>query len=402
MDAEGLEDEVENDTERGALAGPPGEEDPAAPAAATTEEEGGESVRKTSEEEVAGDSGEPPGVHTSASDPGLSQQPKSEEGTSDGDGPPTLESTRTSVEAPDQPLHLLHSLHQQRDGASRRSSLLQAALADYFSRRARDDAQVDGEVTPGVYEEQLRSLAAVKELQTRDWERVQQQVEQLRLRHQEKLDLVEREWRAFVDLKRDTATSVLSRHLGKQAAQARVESTLASEQLQHDQLIRLRLQHIRLRTRIDRLEAELRDVEERTRDPLKLQFEQLWAEKLEQKKLAQKQSEESLKLEKKISSSLEILSNTKEKLHWTQKEVQTKREQLAVLEAAAAQRRDLLTGTKQACTLLHRDNLRLKERSGLLGNRVLLRDFENTVDASQQLEEQLENLQSRRREIALN
>ncbi len=117
---------------------------------------------------------------------------------------------------------------------------------------------------------------------------------------------VENEWRALVALKQDVAVTVLSRRLGKKAAQAKVESTLAAEQLRQDELIKLRLKHIKSRLKIHRLEAELRDREEHARDPLHLQFEQLQAERLELKKQTEKQNEESLKMQKKISSSLEV------------------------------------------------------------------------------------------------
>lgn len=64
-----------------------------------------------------------------------------------------------------------------------------------------------------------------------------------------------------------------------------------------------------------------------------------------------------------------------------------------------ARKRELLTRTKQARKSLQRDNLRLKEQHGLLGNRVLLRDFEDTVDASNDMEERLENLKDTQAEI---
>ncbi len=83
-------------------------------------------------------------------------------------------------------------------------------------------------------------------------------------------------------------------------------------------------------------------------------------------------------------------------------EVQAKRQQLAEVEATVARKRELLTRTKQARNGLQRDNLRLKECRGLLGNRVLLRDFEDTVDASNHLEEQLENLKGRQAEIVFS
>lgn len=64
-----------------------------------------------------------------------------------------------------------------------------------------------------------------------------------------------------------------------------------------------------------------------------------------------------------------------------------------------AKKKDILTRTKQACKRLQRDNQRLKEQRGLLGNTALLQDFSDTVDASKQLEKRLENLKDAREEI---
>ncbi|XP_018529806.1 LOW QUALITY PROTEIN: coiled-coil domain-containing protein 96 [Lates calcarifer] len=303
-------------------------------------------------------------------------------------------------------MQLLQELCEEKDKASQHSSQLQMKLAEYLRKKAGDDAQLEREMLVSEqlqeYEKYINILTDVKQQLTADSETAQQQAEELRLQSQEKLDKVENEWQAFMALKQHVAVTVLSRCLGKQVAQAKVESTLSAEQFQQDELIKLRLKHIKLRIKIHRLEAELRDREERSRDPLQLQFEQLQAARLEQKKEAEKQSEELLKLQNKISSSLELLSNIKEKLFWTQMEVQAKREQLAEVEASVARKRDLLTRTKQARNSLQRDNLRLKECRGLLGNRVLLRDFEDSVDASDRLEEQLENLKCRQAEIVFS
>ena len=117
---------------------------------------------------------------------------------------------------------------------------------------------------------------------------------------------VENEWQALVALKKGVAVSVLSRRLGKQAAQAKVEATLATEKILQDRLVKLHLRHIKLSIKIHRLEAELCKWEEHVWDPLRLQFEQLQAERLELKKQTEKQNEESLKMQKKVSSSLEV------------------------------------------------------------------------------------------------
>nr|XP_020450545.1 coiled-coil domain-containing protein 96 isoform X2 [Monopterus albus] len=303
-------------------------------------------------------------------------------------------------------MQLLQELYKERDQAGHHSSQLQTKLAEYLRKKARDEGQLDSKIQVSEqlqeYEKYINILTDLKQQLTTDSETAQQQTEELRLQAQEKLDKVDNEWRAFMALKQDVAVTMLSRRLGKQAAQAKVESTLAAEQLRQDDLIKVRLKHIKLKLKIHKLEAELRDWEEHGRDTLQLQFEQLQVQRLEQKKQAEKQSEELLKLQKKMSSSLELLSNIKEKLFWSQTEIQAKREQLAEVEATVARKRDLLTRTKQARNRLQRDNQRLKECCGLLGNRVLLRDFEDTVDASDLLGEQLENLKCRQAEIAFS
>lgn len=69
------------------------------------------------------------------------------------------------------------------------------------------------------------------------------------------------------------------------------------------------------------------------------------------------------------------------------------------VEATLAMKRDLLTKTKQTRGSLHKDNMKLKEERGLMGNKVLLRDFEETMDATDHMEEQLGNLKEQYKEI---
>lgn len=107
-------------------------------------------------------------------------------------------------------------------------------------------------------------------------------------------------------LKREATASALSRRLGKKAAQAKVDSMLAAEQLRQDELIKLRRHNIKLKAKIHRLEARLRDREELARDPVQVQYERLQAERLQMKKQAEKQNEEALKVERKVSGSLEV------------------------------------------------------------------------------------------------
>jgi hypothetical protein len=64
--------------------------------------------------------------------------------------------------------------------------------------------------------------------------------------------------------------------------------------------------------------------------------------------------------------------------------------------------RDILNRIKQSRDSLRIDNGRLKQNSGLLGNTVLLRDFEECVDKNDSLESQIEYLKRKHAELILN
>ncbi|XP_034471182.1 coiled-coil domain-containing protein 96 [Hippoglossus hippoglossus] len=289
---------------------------------------------------------------------------------------------------------------EERDKALKHNSQLKMKLAKYLSKKSRDTVQLET-LGSGQLQEYGKSniLTDMKQQLASDLEVAQQEAEELRLQSQEKSDKVEKEWKEFVALKQDVAVTVLSQYLGKRTAQTKVESTLASEQHKQDKLIKLWVICMKLKMRIHRLEAELRGVEDQRKDPVQLLIGQLHAARLEHKKLVERQNEESIRLQNRIRSSLEVLSNVKEKLFWSQREVQAKREQLAEVEAIVARKREVLTTIKNELKSLQRDIQRLKESQGILGNRLLLRDFEDTVNACDHLEEQLENLKRRISEL---
>ncbi|KAK5602467.1 hypothetical protein CRENBAI_010948 [Crenichthys baileyi] len=331
------------------------------------------------------------------------ETPKTEcPGQEEGEGSTVAATSNKNVPYEDS-LQLLQELSTERDEASQLNRQLQMKLAEYFHNRPIDGGQLERdrpeEDQLQEYEKYIQTLSELKQQFSTASETAQQQAEELRLQSQEKLDKVEEEWEAFMALKQDAAVTMLSRRLGKELARSKVQSVLAAEQLRQNELTKLCLKHFKLRFKIRRLETELRDWNKHGEDPLQVQFEQLQARMLEQKKQVEKESEESLKLQKKISGCLEVLSNIKEKLHWSQLEVQAKRQQLAEVEVMMVKKRDLLIQTKQSRNNLQRDNQSLKERCGLLGNRDLLWDFEETVDSSEHLEKYLENLKSKQAKI---
>ncbi|XP_008433316.1 cilia- and flagella-associated protein 184 [Poecilia reticulata] len=322
--------------------------------------------------------------------------PKTESPTQEGDGSTTA--AEGTDDKKDQYEDSLQELSTQRDEARRLNRQLQMKLAQYFHNTAIDGGQL-GRGRPEEeqlreYERSVQVLSELKQRLSTASQTAQQQAEELRSQARDKLAKVEAEWEAFLALKRDAALVALSPRLGSDLARSKVQAVLTAEQLRQNQLTRLRLKHFSLRSRIQRLEAELRG-----QHPQRVQLEELQASMLERKKQAGREREESLKLQRRISSSLEVLSNVREKLLWSQVEVRAKRQQLAEVEVLVAERRDVLTQTRLERNRLQRANGRMNQRRGLLGDCDLLLDLEQTLDASQLLEKHLEELRLRKAEV---
>uniref|UniRef100_A0A3P9KYD7 CCDC113/CCDC96 coiled-coil domain-containing protein n=1 Tax=Oryzias latipes TaxID=8090 RepID=A0A3P9KYD7_ORYLA len=306
-------------------------------------------------------------------------------------GPDEQEGRDDSPEAQ----RVLQELEKENEDLSQRSRQLQRKLARYVCKAAEANAKLRR--SPDLprdrhdYEVCIRTLSALKQQVTADSESAQLQAEELSSQLQEELQKVETEQQELEALWR-SAVAALSPHLGEEAARARVEASLRAEKLAQDSLSQVRLKHFKLTLRIRRLEAELREEEEFNREVLEVKNQQLEAER-RQKELTERKAAEIKQLINENIRVSQVLPKVKEKLCQIQVEVQNKRQQLAEVEAVVMEKKDLLTRTKQACHRLQRDNLRLQERRGLLGNRVLLQDFEDTVDAADELENRLETLE---------
>lgn len=338
--------------------------------------------------------------------------PKLDPGTPEGEssvqveekGPSLTKETGPSIDYKEY-MNFLYELQAEKDKLSQVNGQLQIKLVEYFRKKTGDDARPEKEKAVSDQEQRYQKYMAIMEdlkWQHRlDSEAAQQQAEELRQQSQEKLGQLETEWSAFMALKRDVAVTALSRRLGKQAAAVEVEQIQAAEQRRQKELVTVRLENIKLKNKTRKFEATLRAKEMLAEGLHLIDFEQLKIENQTYNEKIEERNEELLKLRKKITSTVQVLTHVKEKLQFVQMENQAKRAQLAEVELVVARKRDVLTRTKQARDGLRMDNLKLRQRCGLLGNEILLRDFEEKVDASDDLEERLEGLKRRHAELIL-
>ncbi|KAM8881259.1 cilia- and flagella-associated protein 184-like [Synchiropus picturatus] len=279
------------------------------------------------------------------------------------------------------------SHHQEQE----QNNLLQAELARFFQKKSLIAAPQDEAVMKWKYEKNLNLLRELRQQQTEEIQRINQLSVENELKLQKQLDEVEREWRSFMKQKQRVAVQVLSRRMGKDAAQAKVTLALKAEEEFEERLNTQCRKNIRLQLGTETLEEKLHNEEKLYGHLIKNQKEKMRGDRLQQKKLDEQRKEKSSKLQKQITRSIDILSNMKEKLKWTHEEVQLKQSHLTQLELAMAKKKHLLTETKQACFRLNEDNITLKERRRRQGN-MLLQDYQNIVDDCKRMEEKLENL----------
>jgi predicted nucleic acid-binding Zn-ribbon protein len=110
-----------------------------------------------------------------------------------------------------------------------------------------------------------------------------------------------------------------------------------------------------------------------------IDFEQLKIENQAFNEKIEERNEELLKLRKKITNVVQVLTHVKEKLQFIFEENSDLKLELTSLDEQVTDFRDVLPGYKSQRDHLRLKNQMTKDRNGLLGNAPLLRDFEDKM-----------------------
>merc|ERR1711998_479701 len=132
-----------------------------------------------------------------------------------------------------------------------------------------------------------------------------------------------------------------------------------------DELKAVRLKNIVLKHELKRLEDWLQSKEVLGEGLHLIDFEQLKIENQTLNEKIEERNEELLKLCKKNTQTVQVLTHIKEKLQFVQADNQLQKNTLADLETDLALRRDSLAGAKKDLDLTRQDRVKLKEKSGL-------------------------------------
>ncbi|XP_055291008.1 coiled-coil domain-containing protein 96 [Moschus berezovskii] len=244
----------------------------------------------------------------------------------------------------------------------------------------------------------LRHLAVLEDLrkqETDDLRWYHHELGQLQLQCQEKASRVDKEWRRFQALKKQVVMQAMGScwmRGGRQVALREVEQIQALEDKKEREMSAVRLENVQLKQSLVHLETRMRTQEDLTEGLLLIDFEQLKIENQTFNEKVEERNEELLKLRGKVTNNVQIITHVKEKLHSVDMDNMCKKAELMEIEAQVAQKRDILTKTKQARDGLRLDNIRLNQKCGLLGKESLLRDMEEKVDRTEVLNQRLASL----------
>ncbi|KAK3762148.1 hypothetical protein RRG08_024957 [Elysia crispata] len=298
-----------------------------------------------------------------------------------------------------------HDALAERDQLQQQNYGLQHKLAEHFKKKKADERQDYDKNVTDQEQRYLKYMAQLEELRRQDAMEKQSYrayIEDAKNRCQEKKERVDIERKKFMEFKKQVALNALNSRSGKPIPPKDIEQYMVNEVKKEHDVVNVRLENIKLKNKLKKKEQQLKSKEELAEGLHLIDFEQLKIENQTYNEKIEERNEELLKLRKKITSTVQVLTHLKEKLQFVQGENLEQTNELKEVESDLAQSRDILSRTKQARDALRIDNQKLRQNCGLLGSEPLLRDFEERKDESDELQAKLETLKMRHAELTLH
>ncbi|CAD5116199.1 DgyrCDS5115 [Dimorphilus gyrociliatus] len=296
-------------------------------------------------------------------------------------------------------------LLEQRNELTQKNSQYQNKIYDYFRRKKMDEG-LRTEVDKAADNEQkylkyMKTLSEFKQQYTNEELITSEHLSELKERCQYKQKQVSDIYEEFLQYKKEVALKSISTRSSKNISEKEIDAALLKEMKKEEEVSQVRLENHKLKHKLQNKEQQLKSKEELAEGLHLIDFEQLKIENQTYNEKIEERNEELVKLRKKITSTVQVLTHLKEKLQHLQAENSVKDATLREVEQKAAKKRDLLSRTKQVRDALRNENLKLRQNCGLLGNEILLRDFEERVDEGNALKNRLEELKIQHAQLTL-
>ena len=221
-------------------------------------------------------------------------------------------------------------------------------------------------------------------------------------------------WNELVDYYKDVCTQAVSARSGKALNSSDIDANIKLLEKKEEEVSSARLEHIKMTNRLKKKEQQLKQREELADGLHLIDFEQLKIENQTYNEKIEERNEELLKLNQKITNTVQVLTHYKEKLQFLESDSQIQGQKLCEIESDVIRCRDVLNKHKQNRDRLRSEYHKLQQNAGLLGSiggsgiggnkksLILLKDFEERQDESLKLEADIDSFRNRHGELILD
>lgn len=194
-------------------------------------------------------------------------------------------------------------------------------------------------------------------------------------------------------MKRSVAQNAVYSRTGKKIQPNYIGMKEQSEFQKDEEVNQFRLQNIALRNRLANKEKVLKKKEQLADGLHLIDFEQLKIENQTLNEKIEERNEELHKLRKKITNTVVILSHTREKLKYVDKQNMSHNEKLEILHHQLNSEKTALSNMKKEREGLQKENQKLKQQTGIVNKKSLKTDYDNREEEIRSLSERIIGLE---------
>jgi hypothetical protein len=200
---------------------------------------------------------------------------------------------------------------------------------------------------------------------------------------------------AFKKFKREISKEARFSRNGKPLKLKRILAFEDSEAAKDKEVATVRLKHITLVNQVRQLEEKVKQKEELAEGLHMIDFEQLKIENQTLNEKIEERNDDLHKLRKKTTTTVQVLTHIKEKLHFVENANGVLEGEMGELDMHVTDLRDRLTRAKQQRDSLRSENVKLKQKQGFIGSDLLVGDFEMRKETLTVTRERVAGLQGK-------
>ncbi|GMH35723.1 hypothetical protein BSKO_03591 [Bryopsis sp. KO-2023] len=200
---------------------------------------------------------------------------------------------------------------------------------------------------------------------------------------------------AFLHFKNEVAKSSENSKTGRGIPSKVVRELVDKEAEKEQNIQKVRLTNIHFRNQLAKLEQKIREKEELAEGLHLIDFEQLKIENQSLNEKIEERNEELMKLRRKTTTTVQILTHIKEKLQFVDRENEKMEQRQKELELAMVDKREILQQVKSTRDKLRTRSQDLKEKSTYITAMPLLEDLEVQKEHKELLIHDIEELKAK-------